>query len=246
MYTTFEVHHGETFVGQNVFVVGSNSALGSWKPERAVRLTTSKLQFPLWRTESPVYLKAESTVDWTVEFKLFTCSNDDTSRSYSIKWEHGENRRLDIHAGCRTRLNAAWNDPKSVVTILPFDVADNDAPEFGKGEAPLQRARYRNPRKSAPMALERYGPASKRTNNEDQGTPRIRGALGLMELMPPPDGSVSWDWPLSRQEKKTRVEELGKHMQQLDQLMDKRSLLQELAELREFRRSIEGAMKTES
>jgi len=59
------------------------------------------------------------------------------------------------------------------------------------------------------------------------------------DLLKPPDGSASWDWPLSRSEKKTRVGALEKHLE----LMDKEFLLQELMELREFRRCHDEALK---
>jgi len=59
------------------------------------------------------------------------------------------------------------------------------------------------------------------------------------DLLKPPDGSASWDWPLSRSEKKTRVGALEKHLE----LMDKELLLQELMELREFRRCHDESLK---
>eukprot|EP00929_Paragymnodinium_shiwhaense_P008201 TRINITY_DN112146_c0_g1_i1.p1 TRINITY_DN112146_c0_g1~~TRINITY_DN112146_c0_g1_i1.p1 ORF type:complete len:507 (-),score=143.40 TRINITY_DN112146_c0_g1_i1:53-1480(-) len=49
----------------------------------------------------------------------------------------------------------------------------------------------------------------------------------LVGLMLPPQ-SDSWEWPMSRTEKKTRVHQLERHMQQLD----KRTLMKELVELR--------------
>lgn len=52
----------------------------------------------------------------------------------------------------------------------------------------------------------------------------------------PPDGCGSWDWPLSRHEKKTRISALDRSLQLIDQQL----LLQELKELREFRRCHEG------
>merc|ERR1712046_183578 len=55
----------------------------------------------------------------------------------------------------------------------------------------------------------------------------------------PPDGCRSWDWPLTRHDKKTRVGDLERSMQMMDQQL----VLQELAELREFRQCHEAAWK---
>jgi hypothetical protein len=57
-------------------------------------------------------------------------------------------------------------------------------------------------------------------------------AAASLEMLVPPHGVSSWDWPLSRHEKKVRVDALGRNLQ----LMDQQILLEELEELREFRR----------
>merc|ERR1712196_42681 len=57
------------------------------------------------------------------------------------------------------------------------------------------------------------------------------------ELMAPPDGRCSWDWPLSRNEKKTRLVTLERNLK----LLDQHAILEELKELREFRRCHEEA-----
>lgn len=48
------------------------------------------------------------------------------------------------------------------------------------------------------------------------------------ELFLPPPDSDSWDWPLSREEKKSRVRMIERHVE----IMDRRTLMQELVELR--------------
>jgi len=55
----------------------------------------------------------------------------------------------------------------------------------------------------------------------------------------PPDGGC-WEWPLTKQEKKTRVGALERNIQ----LFDQQLILQELAALREFRASHDVAWKT--
>mmetsp|Transcript_58802 Transcript_58802/g.92993 ORF Transcript_58802/g.92993 Transcript_58802/m.92993 type:complete len:250 (+) Transcript_58802:35-784(+) len=49
-----------------------------------------------------------------------------------------------------------------------------------------------------------------------------------------PDHNCAWEWPLSRNEKKVRVEVLDRNLR----MMDQNVLLQELAELRQFREDV--------
>jgi hypothetical protein len=59
------------------------------------------------------------------------------------------------------------------------------------------------------------------------------------ELLAPQEASFSWEWPLTRVEKKTRVSELERNMQ----LMDKQKLMEELEDLRAFRKQHEVALR---
>jgi hypothetical protein len=59
------------------------------------------------------------------------------------------------------------------------------------------------------------------------------------DLLAPQEASFSWEWPLTRVEKKTRVSELERNIQ----LMDKQKLMEELEDLREFRKQHEAAWR---
>jgi hypothetical protein len=85
--------------------------------------------------------------------------------------------------------------------------------------------------------------SSQASGEDDDGVsrqdhdPNGEDAASLATLVPP-DGTCSWDWPLSRPETKSRIDALERNLQ----LIDQQSLLQELQELREYKRCHEAGL----
>lgn len=76
---TFNVVAGFTSFGQNVYVVGSIPALGSWNTARAVPLTTTSGTFPAWTGGAAL---PPSTY---VEYQYIVKNPDGTV----VRWEKG-------------------------------------------------------------------------------------------------------------------------------------------------------------
>ena len=82
--------------GQNLFVVGDVTALGSWDPARAVPLSSAT--YPVWRASVP--LPAGTTVRYKYVRK---------DASGAVTWEGGGNRTLTVPSGGGTvDLADAW------------------------------------------------------------------------------------------------------------------------------------------
>ncbi|MEV4845466.1 carbohydrate-binding module family 20 domain-containing protein [Micromonospora matsumotoense] len=84
-----------TSYGQNVFLVGSVAALGSWNPANAVALSSAA--YPLWR--ATVTLPANTTVD----YKYLKKNPDGT-----VTWESGGNRSATIPSTGTWSSNDTW------------------------------------------------------------------------------------------------------------------------------------------
>ncbi|GGM71971.1 carbohydrate-binding module family 20 domain-containing protein [Dactylosporangium sucinum] len=80
--------------GQNVFVVGSVPALGSWNTANAIALSSAN--YPVW--SGTVTLPANTTV----EYKFIKKNSDG-----SVTWESGANRTLATGTANQT-VNATW------------------------------------------------------------------------------------------------------------------------------------------
>ena len=78
----------ETHWGDQVAVLGSNHALGSWNPQQGVRLSTDSLSYPRW--SAPAIWIEQADVE--VEYKFVILRADG-----STEWEPlSANRRLAI------------------------------------------------------------------------------------------------------------------------------------------------------
>ncbi|MGN9908505.1 carbohydrate-binding module family 20 domain-containing protein [Phytohabitans sp. LJ34] len=82
-----------TYFGQNVFLVGSTPAVGSWNPADAVALDPAN--YPVWTGTVRLPL------DQTMEYKLIKKNPDGT-----VTWETGANRTLTPAAG--TTVTITW------------------------------------------------------------------------------------------------------------------------------------------
>ncbi|MBV2362409.1 alpha amylase C-terminal domain-containing protein [Streptomonospora sp. NEAU-YY374] len=90
----------ETWYGQEVRVVGSVPALGSWDPRDGVRLATDEGAYPTWRGEVDL---PEGTA---FEYKLVKVAPDG-----SVQWEAGANRSAAVNspdARCAQAFTAEW------------------------------------------------------------------------------------------------------------------------------------------
>jgi alpha-amylase len=90
---TFNANVTTTF-GQNVFVVGSIPALGSWNTAGAIALSSAG--YPIW--SATVALPANTAIEYK-----FIKKNPDGS----VIWESGSNRTLTTGTGPIT-VNATW------------------------------------------------------------------------------------------------------------------------------------------
>ncbi|CBZ55043.1 conserved hypothetical protein [Neospora caninum Liverpool] len=71
-YVRFNCHCNQTHIGDQVCLLGSTASLGNWSFSHRLTLTTSPELFPLWRTECPVLLPANSEV----RYKFLICRED--------------------------------------------------------------------------------------------------------------------------------------------------------------------------
>lgn len=85
-----------TWFGQNVFVVGSIPALGSWSPAAAVPLSSAT--YPVWR--GTVALPANTYL----EYKYLKKDPDGT-----VEWESGANRTYTTGVSGAVTLNDTWH-----------------------------------------------------------------------------------------------------------------------------------------
>ncbi|KEP62919.1 UNVERIFIED_CONTAM: starch binding domain-containing protein [Hammondia hammondi] len=68
----FNCHCNQTQFGDQVCLLGSTASLGNWSFSHRLTLTTSPELFPLWRTERPILLPANSEV----RYKFLICRED--------------------------------------------------------------------------------------------------------------------------------------------------------------------------
>jgi len=116
-----------------------------------------------------------------------------------------------------------------------FDCADGIG-RYHPAELQSQATEVGQEEDLAESSEEEYQSSS---GEEDDIPCEIFGMDALPSVPVPPYGSRSWDWPLTRHDKKTRVGDLERSMQ----YMDHQLLLKELAELREFRQCHEAEWK---
>ena len=104
MLVNFEVRV-ETVYGDTVVVVGSTPQLGSWNPERGVRMYTDELSYPVWRANqwlecegnTPleykcVIMRASGSVEWEVftgNRRLFFAGDEVCTCTRSLSCSHG-------------------------------------------------------------------------------------------------------------------------------------------------------------
>jgi alpha-amylase len=91
---TFGVN-ATTSYGQNVYVVGSIPALGSWNTANAVALSSAS--YPVWR--GTVTLPSNTAF----EYKYIKKDPDG-----SVEWESGANRSASSGTGATLTLNDSW------------------------------------------------------------------------------------------------------------------------------------------
>ncbi|GIE32636.1 alpha-amylase [Actinoplanes italicus] len=84
-----------TTLGQNIFVVGNQAALGNWAPAGAVALSAAS--YPVWK--GTVSLPAGTAF----EYKYIRKNTDG-----SVTWESGANRTATVPASGQATLNDTW------------------------------------------------------------------------------------------------------------------------------------------
>ncbi len=106
----------ETNPGQEVYVVGSIPALGSWTPANGVRLTTGPGSYPTWT--GAVELPSGTAFEW----KLVKIGNGATV------WENGANRTGTGGAS----LNAVWGQTGGGGTSAAVSFHVNATTSYGQ------------------------------------------------------------------------------------------------------------------
>lgn len=96
-----------TWYGQNVYLVGSIGALGTWNTANAVALSSAS--YPVWT--ATVSLPANTYF----EYKYIKKNPDGT-----IEWESGANRYYTTGASGSTTFNDTWSGTASAVVSLSF------------------------------------------------------------------------------------------------------------------------------
>ncbi|KAF9457375.1 glycoside hydrolase [Collybia nuda] len=84
-----------TVVGQNIFLVGSISQLGTWAPASAIALSSAT--YPVWSVT--VTLPANTVF----EYKFFRKESDGT-----VNWESDPNRQATVAASGSQTLSSSW------------------------------------------------------------------------------------------------------------------------------------------
>lgn len=83
--------------GQNIYVVGDNSALGSWDPARALPLSSAS--YPVWKLD--VGLPAGTAFQYKYLRK---------DGSGGVTWESGANRTATVPASGKVVINDNWRN----------------------------------------------------------------------------------------------------------------------------------------
>jgi len=94
-----------------VIVLGSDEALGSWKPSCGLHLETSTSEFPIWR--STCSLAAGKEIEWKVAI---------LQAGGNCRWEDIANRRLVLPSASDAgslALRVAFNDGRLDMRIMP-------------------------------------------------------------------------------------------------------------------------------
>lgn len=81
----FYCNNGFTQLGQSVYVVGSNPALGSWNVSNAILL--SPTSYPLW--SGTIELPANTQIDWKC------IKRDEVNASQNVEWQAGQNNTVN-------------------------------------------------------------------------------------------------------------------------------------------------------
>lgn len=111
----FKVECRETGFGDQLAVVGSHGALGSWDSKKAAVLSTTQETFPIWSTKQLML-----PVDDTVEFKFVIIKKVVAGKPGVDAWESFDgNRRLVPKADMRSVAMCHWSkrDPTWVEVI---------------------------------------------------------------------------------------------------------------------------------
>ncbi|MCW7943730.1 alpha-amlyase [Streptomyces hygroscopicus] len=104
--TTFN-EYAPTTSGTDVYVVGSISALGSWDPSKAIRLSSSG--YPLWSGEVSV------PINTSFQYKFVK-----KDASGNVTWESNANRSATTTASALS-LNNSWNVADPDATDVTFN-----------------------------------------------------------------------------------------------------------------------------
>ncbi|MFF9527375.1 carbohydrate-binding module family 20 domain-containing protein [Streptomyces achromogenes] len=81
--------------GQDIYVVGSTSALGNWNPSNALKLDPAS--YPVWKLAQPL------PAGTAFEYKYLR-----KDASGNVTWESGSNRTATVPAGGVATLNDTW------------------------------------------------------------------------------------------------------------------------------------------
>eukprot|EP00928_Gymnodinium_smaydae_P033212 TRINITY_DN23848_c0_g5_i4.p1 TRINITY_DN23848_c0_g5~~TRINITY_DN23848_c0_g5_i4.p1 ORF type:complete len:1369 (+),score=175.37 TRINITY_DN23848_c0_g5_i4:105-4211(+) len=109
---TFSLTCCMTRIGEAVFVVGNDPALGSWNPSRGLRMCTSSKAFPVWRSECAVSLPRGGGT----EFKFVMLRFDRTGEPM---WEDCRNRRVPAGDDPELVIDAFWSFTHSTSLVPP-------------------------------------------------------------------------------------------------------------------------------
>jgi len=106
-------------------LLGSHSAIGGWKVEKALKLKTSSALFPHWTTTANIEPGTK------LEFKcLIIKANGDKH------WENGDNKKVDIPNSAAVQLESQWGSSKAKVNADAAPAAPAAAP----AQAPAPQA----------------------------------------------------------------------------------------------------------
>ncbi|MGV9625054.1 carbohydrate-binding module family 20 domain-containing protein [Streptomyces sp. NPDC003487] len=86
-----------TTMGQNIYVVGDNAALGSWAPAAALKLDPAA--YPVWKLD--VNLPAGTSIQYKYIRK---------DAAGNVTWESGANRTATVPSSGKITLNDTWRN----------------------------------------------------------------------------------------------------------------------------------------
>ncbi|WP_225412589.1 carbohydrate-binding module family 20 domain-containing protein [Stigmatella hybrida] len=95
---TFTCNNGTTVAGQSVYVVGSLSALGTWAPASAIKLTPTS--YPTWA--GTVTLPASTAVQWKC------LKRNEADATQGLQWQGGANNALTTPATGTASASASF------------------------------------------------------------------------------------------------------------------------------------------